>query len=163
MVAETCVDYFQRYRRPTHVTPKSYLSFIAGYKAIYDGKRSEIGQLARRMNVGLTKLVDATQCVNELSKQLAVKDIELDAATRKADEVLAEVTASAQAAEAVKTQVQKVKDKAQKLVDDIAVRSSSCPLPRQFTHSLSLCVSPSNAFSAFTLLVGRQVEHPACK
>jgi len=160
MVAETCVDYFQRYRRQTHVTPKSYLSFIAGYKAIYDGKRSEIGQLARRMNVGLTKLVEATQCVNELSKQLAVKDIELDAATRKADEVLAEVTASAQAAEAVKTQVQKVKDKAQKLVDDIAVRSSSrSPLPRQFTHSLSLCVSTSNAFSALTLLV----EHPACK
>jgi len=122
MVAETCADYFQRYRRQTHVTPKSYLSFIGGYKAVYDAKRSEIGQLARRMNTGLKKLVEATQTVNELSKELAVKEKELDVATRKADEVLVEVTASARAAEAVKTQVQKVKDKAQKLVDDIAVR-----------------------------------------
>ena len=126
MVAEMCGDYFQRYRRQTHVTPKSYLSFISGYKAIYDAKRSEIGQLAQRMNTGLKKLIEATESVNELSKQLAVKEKELEVASRKADEVLAEVTASAQAAEVVKVQVQKVKDKAQKLVDEIAVSWLSC-------------------------------------
>jgi len=120
-VAEMCSDYFQRYRRPTHVTPKSYLSFISGYKSIYDARRSEIDQLAQRMNSGLNKLIDATQSVNELSRELAVKEVELEAASRKADEVLADVTASAQAAEAVKLQVERVKDKAQKLVDDIAV------------------------------------------
>jgi len=120
-VAEMCSDYFQRYRRPTHVTPKSYLSFISGYKSIYDTRRSEIDQLAQRMNSGLNKLIDATQSVNELSRELAVKEVELEAASRKADEVLADVTASAQAAEAVKLQVERVKDKAQKLVDDIAV------------------------------------------
>jgi len=122
MVAEMCSDYFQRYRRQTHVTPKSYLSFIAGYKAIYDAKRSEIDQLAQRMNTGLKKLIEATESVNELSKELAEKEKELEVASKKADEVLTEVTASAQAAEAVKVQVQKVKDKAQKLVDEIAVR-----------------------------------------
>jgi len=53
MVAEMCSDYFQRYRRQMHVTPKSYLSFIGGYKSVYDAKRREIDQLARRMNTGL--------------------------------------------------------------------------------------------------------------
>ena len=53
MVAEMCIEYFQRFRRQTHVTPKSYLSFLSGYKTIYGQKRKEIGVLAERMTTGL--------------------------------------------------------------------------------------------------------------
>jgi len=52
LVAEMCVEYFQRFRRQTYVTPKSYLSFIGGYKDIYSQKKKEIGILADRMNTG---------------------------------------------------------------------------------------------------------------
>ena len=120
-VAESCTDYFNRFRRQTHVTPKSYLSFLAGYKKLYEEKRGEIGQLAERMNTGLAKLIDATKSVNELSKELAVKEKELAVANVKAEEVLKSVTVQQQAAEKVKLQVQKVKDKAQIIVDQIAV------------------------------------------
>lgn len=47
-----CIEYFQRFRRQTHVTPKSYLSFLEGYKTIYSMKKNEIGLLAERMNTG---------------------------------------------------------------------------------------------------------------
>ena len=121
MVAENCVEYFQRYRRQTHVTPMSYLSFLNGYKKIYATKKDEIGLLAERMNTGLNKLIEATQSVNELSKELVVKEKELAVANKAAEKVLAEVTVSATAAEKVKAQVQKVKDKAQGIVDEISV------------------------------------------
>lgn len=118
-VSKTCDDYFERFRRRTYVTPKSYLSFINGYKTLYNEKYNYINTMAERMNVGLDKLMEASKSVDQLSKDLKVKEKELEVASAKADKVVAEVTVSAEAATIVKNEVQVVKDKAQKLVDGI--------------------------------------------
>lgn len=41
-----------RFRRKTYVTPKSYLSFINGYKEIYAEKLESINEQAERMQIG---------------------------------------------------------------------------------------------------------------
>lgn len=118
-VAYTCEDYFQRYRRQTYVTPKSYLSFINSYRMVYAEKRTDIGQLAERMNMGLNKLIEATASVAELQKELVVKEADLEVASKIADGVLAEVLEGTQAAEKVKDAVGKKKEKAEKIVNVI--------------------------------------------
>ncbi|XP_010135844.1 PREDICTED: dynein heavy chain 8, axonemal-like, partial [Buceros rhinoceros silvestris] len=121
IVSESCVNYFQRYRRKAYVTPKSYLSFINGYKELYTEKLESINEQAQRMQIGLSKLMETSESVAKLSQELAVKEKDLALASLKADKVLAEVTESAEAAAKVKNEVQSVKDKAQKIVDEIDV------------------------------------------
>ncbi|MED6254978.1 Dynein heavy chain 8, axonemal, partial [Ataeniobius toweri] len=84
-VSNACESYFESIRRRTHVTPKSYLSFINGYKTLYSEKHNYINTLAERMNVGLGKLREASESVAQLSKYLEVKEKELAVASVKAD------------------------------------------------------------------------------
>lgn len=124
VVSETSIDYFQRFRRATHVTPKSYLNFIAGYKNIYQQKQKELGDGVSKMDTGLEKLAEASASVEILKKELAVMEQELAEASHKAERVLLEVTERAMQAEIVKNQVQKVKEKAEILVASIAVEKA---------------------------------------
>lgn len=54
---------------------------------LYRQKYDEIGELARRMNTGLEKLIEASASVDELSKELVVKEKDLAVANVKADKV----------------------------------------------------------------------------
>uniref|UniRef100_H2YDV6 Dynein heavy chain coiled coil stalk domain-containing protein n=1 Tax=Ciona savignyi TaxID=51511 RepID=H2YDV6_CIOSA len=90
-VAVNCTNYFQRFRRSTHVTPKSYLSFIQGYKQIYSVKQAELNEQASRMQLGLEKLHEAGESVSVLSEELVVKEKELEVANQKAQHILEEV------------------------------------------------------------------------
>ncbi|KAJ8735705.1 hypothetical protein PYW07_007325 [Mythimna separata] len=123
-VADTCVQYYDRFRRQAHVTPKSYLSFLEGYKVLYKEKHENIGEMARRMTTGLSKLVEAAASVDELKKELEVKEQEIKQATEKAEEVLAAVADSQAAAEVVKAEVLQVKERAVQLVGVIAAETA---------------------------------------
>ncbi|XP_047128865.1 dynein axonemal heavy chain 5 isoform X1 [Hydra vulgaris] len=120
VVDETCLNYFERFRRQAHVTPKSYLSFISGFRLVYLEKQKEITMLSNRIKTGLEKLDGASKTVVELSQQLDSKEKDIIIASKKADSVLKEVTETAQAAEKVKSAVSIVKDKAQLIFDAIS-------------------------------------------
>ncbi|KAK6616888.1 Dynein heavy chain 8, axonemal [Polyplax serrata] len=119
-VNDICHLYYDRYRRQTHVTPKSFLSFLDGYKKIYVDRLDLINLMAKRMSMGLTKLVEAAASVDVLRKELEVKEKEIAVASAQAEEVLTEVTKSQVAAAKVKAEVQTVKEKAEALVSVIA-------------------------------------------
>ena len=118
-VSDACVTYFQRFRRTTHVTPKSFLNFIGVYKKVYEKQEHEIGILASRMTAGLDKLGDASEAVEELKKDLALMEKDLKIANNKSEEVLLEVTEKAREAETIKKQVQKSKNEALAIVENI--------------------------------------------
>ncbi|XP_058454765.1 dynein axonemal heavy chain 5 [Malaya genurostris] len=124
IVSVTSSEYYQRFRRATHVTPKSYLNFIAGYKSIYTQKHKELCDGAEKMDTGLEKLAEASESVEILKIDLAHMEKELVEASAKAERVLVEVTERAMQAEVFKNQVQVVKEKAEALVQNIAAEKA---------------------------------------
>ncbi|PAA70380.1 hypothetical protein BOX15_Mlig025839g1 [Macrostomum lignano] len=119
-VAQSCSEYFHKYRRNTHVTPKSYLSFLQGYKEIYSRKNAYYGDLASRMDTGLQKLLEAQKSVEVLSAELVVKEKELAVANKEAQRVLKIVATEQREAQEIKNTVESVKDRAQMIVESIA-------------------------------------------
>ena len=123
-VSQACESYFQRFRRTTHVTPKSFLNFISSYKNVYSKKHDEIGDMSVRMDSGLEKLYEAAESVALLSEELKVMEKELEVANQKAEKVLVEVTEAAKEAEKVRNTVMIVKESCEKMVDTIAVEKA---------------------------------------
>lgn len=108
-----------RFRRQTHVTPKSFLSFLDGFKKIYADKKVSIMESDERMKTGLVKLVDATASTDIIRKELAVKEVVVNAAKQKAGLVLETVQIASMAAETVKAEVLVAKNKAEELLVSI--------------------------------------------
>ncbi|KAJ3258377.1 Dynein heavy chain 5, axonemal [Boothiomyces macroporosus] len=119
LVTDACDSYFNQFRRRTHVTPKSYLSFLGSYKSYYQAKRNEVGGLSERMNMGLSKLIEASKSVAILQGELVFKEKDLAVASKEADAVLADVTSGTLAAEKVKEAVLKVKTKSEGIANAI--------------------------------------------
>ncbi|KAF6214793.1 hypothetical protein GE061_009536 [Apolygus lucorum] len=119
-VADACTQYFERYRRRTYVTPKSFLSFLEGYKHIYAQRFNEIKKLRLQMTTGLNKLAEAAESVVILKAELLEGEKEIAIANAAAEEILKEVMAAAEIAMKVQAEVKVMAENAQALVKDIA-------------------------------------------
>ena len=121
VVSNFCVSYFDRFRRLTYVTPKTYLSFLANYKALYKDKYDNIQILDKRMKTGLSKLIEAAASVDVLKQELQVKEQEIIVATEQAEKVLQVVLESSEVANRIKEEASVVKERAENLVAVISV------------------------------------------
>jgi dynein heavy chain len=112
MVTEVCGLYFQRMRRHVYVTPKSYLSFIEQYKAVYRKKHTELEAEEQNIGRGLIKLAEAAEGVEVLKVNLREEEVELNHQMKKANALLKNLEVESA--------------KAQKKSEEVAVVKESC-------------------------------------
>ncbi|XP_050528019.1 dynein axonemal heavy chain 8-like [Daktulosphaira vitifoliae] len=119
-VTKDCINYQQRFRRQIYVTPKSFLSFIDGYKNLYKENVEQIENMKVQRVLGLEKLADASLQVEVLKLELVEKEKEIAVANAACNEVTTKVNKVVEIAEKSKAEVVIVKDKAEQLLKVIS-------------------------------------------
>merc|ERR1719197_1075160 len=99
-------------RKNVYVTPKSYLCLIDFYKSFYKTKYDDINVLEKSVNMGLLKLKEASEQVNQMKVQLAEQTVVLKQEEVKTTALLQKVTAE--------------KAKADKKKDEASLQAGAC-------------------------------------
>ena len=88
-VVRTCEEYGAATRRRVYQTPRSFLSFLASYKALYTAKLAETQAKEANVNRGLEKLITGAADVESLKIVLAGEQGKVERATVDASALLA--------------------------------------------------------------------------
>ena len=89
LAMEMCDEYRKKTRRMrVHQTPKSYLSFLGDYRAMYTRKLAEVKQKASNVTLGLERLEKAAEDVASMSTVLEVEREKLQKATEDTNAML---------------------------------------------------------------------------
>ncbi|KAG5338491.1 DYH8 protein, partial [Acromyrmex heyeri] len=119
-VNDTCVEYFDRFRRQVYVTPRSFLTFLDSYKMFYKQRLDNINMIASRMSSGLNKLTDAATQVDTLRHELEKTQEEIAVKNIQVEAILVTINEKKTEAETVKAKVQVSKDEAETILKAIA-------------------------------------------
>ncbi|XP_046993439.1 dynein heavy chain, cytoplasmic isoform X2 [Schistocerca americana] len=98
----------KRGARTMAITPRHYLDFIHHFVKLYNEKRSDLEEQQLHLNVGLSKIAETVEQVEEMQKSLAVKSQELQAKNEAANAKLRQMVKDQQEAEKKKVQSQEI-------------------------------------------------------
>jgi len=126
MVTEVCDEYFVKMRRRVFQTPKSYLSFIQNFTGLYSAKLGELKVKEGRVNLGLQKLIQGAQDVEDMKKVLAEEQIKLEVATVETNKMLASLEISSAEAKRESDKVGTIKNKCVADATRIGAEKSAC-------------------------------------
>ncbi|XP_015784706.1 dynein heavy chain, cytoplasmic isoform X1 [Tetranychus urticae] len=115
----------KRGSRITTITPRHYLDFINHYVKLFHEKCSELEEEQLHLNVGLAKINETVEQVEELQKSLALKTTELEAKNQAANTKLKEMLKDQQEAEKRKLQSQDIQAQLKKQEAAIQEKRSS--------------------------------------
>lgn len=90
------------------ITPRHFLDFIHHFVKLYSEKRSDLEEQQLHLNVGLNKIAETVEQVEEMQKSLAVKSQELQQKNEAANAKLKQMFKDQQEAEKKKVQSQEI-------------------------------------------------------
>lgn len=126
MVTDVCEEYFTKMRRRVFQTPKSYLSFIQNFTQLYATKLDVLKIKESRINLGLSKLIQGAQDVEDMKKVLAEEQIKLDVATKETNKMLESLEVSSAEAKRESDKVMTIKTKCMADAERIAAEKAVC-------------------------------------
>ncbi|CAM9109021.1 unnamed protein product [Choristocarpus tenellus] len=99
---QTVVEFSQRFaeemRRYYYVTPANYLDYIANYRTELKGNNRTIEGSVKRLEGGLTKLIEAADAVDQMQIELSEKKIVVDEKTKNVEAMITEIQAKSEVA-----------------------------------------------------------------
>ena len=90
------------------ITPRHFLDFIHHFVKLYQEKRAALEEEQLHLNVGLSKIAETVDQVEEMQKSLAVKSVELQTKNDAANAKLKQMVKDQQEAERQKNQSQEI-------------------------------------------------------
>ncbi|XP_064623935.1 cytoplasmic dynein 1 heavy chain 1-like isoform X3 [Lineus longissimus] len=94
--------------RTMAITPRHYLDFINHFVKLFNEKRSDLEEQQLHLNIGLQKIRETVEQVEELQKSLSVKRIELEEKNNMANAKLKQMVKDQQEAERKKVASQEI-------------------------------------------------------
>ena len=114
----------KRGQRVMAITPRHFLDFIQHFVKLCQEKRSGLEEEQLHLNVGLGKIAETVEQVEEMQKSLAVKSAELQAKNAAANAKLKQMVKNQQEAEKQKTQSQDIQRLVERQKVEIAAKRS---------------------------------------
>lgn len=107
------------------ITPRHYLDFINHYANLFHEKRSELEEQQMHLNVGLRKIKETVDQVEELRRDLRIKSQELEVKNAAANDKLKKMVKDQQEAEKKKVMSQEIQEQLHKQQEVIADKQMS--------------------------------------
>ncbi|RHY56820.1 hypothetical protein DYB38_001612 [Aphanomyces astaci] len=104
-VSQMSKEFLQSLRRHYYVTPTSYLELINTFKKLLNTKRTEVSQMKKRYDNGLTKLMETADQVEKMQVELEALQPMLKVATVETDALLETISREQKDANETKTVV----------------------------------------------------------
>ncbi|PKU29048.1 cytoplasmic dynein 1 heavy chain 1 [Limosa lapponica baueri] len=111
--------------RTMAITPRHYLDFINHYANLFNEKRSELEEQQMHLNVGLRKIKETVDQVEELRRDLRIKSQELEVKNAAANDKLKKMVKDQQEAEKKKVMSQEIQEQLHKQQEVIADKQMS--------------------------------------